>query len=183
MIDLSEFNYDQLINISHYLNIPIVKQVHFKDEDHINHMLSTMNNTDEGFVAVDYSGDRFKRIKLKNKKYLDIARLMNGFSYKTILSIIIDDNVDEFIKIFPEYEKDFIYVKSGINNLIKQVSETFDNIKSYKSRKDFAIEAMKYDYKCFLFQVLDDVDHNVERVIKSSRIENLLIFVEKYCNK
>ena len=108
---------------------------------------------DEGFVIVmeQHSGSHV-RMKCKNPKYLAIAHLNNNgaISPKRILKLVMENDTAEFLSYFPEHKPYFDFVQQVWVELVTRIQATYDEHKSIKSQKDFALAIIpkcKYSFE------------------------------------
>ena len=131
-------------------NIPgsnIWQPIHYNlfNLDECRAALENMNWDEEGFVAVD---KHWHRVKIKNKKWLQAHYLANnGVQSKAhIIEIIENNEQNEFLAYFPEYQKRFAeltclldyFIQEGVNAI-----EDTNNHGPYGARKDLALYVME----------------------------------------
>jgi hypothetical protein len=135
----------------------------------------------EGFVVVDKN---FNRIKIKSEEYLKLMRI-KMLSVKDIFYYILNKKYEdgtyceidvEFLKAFPEVEVKIEKARTFIKNYLDKAIEVFEQIKpsetSRESRKEFAMNAIKYPFKGLLFAMLDG--QKPEEAIKYPLVEDEL---------
>lgn len=129
----------QIEEIADELSLNIVPQYDFNSFDDIIEKTKQLPETREGYVIVD---DNFKRIKVKNPRYVLLHQLKSSLSLDNLLKVILNQEQDEFISYFPEYEgiinqytDVFENLIAKIENLIEEVDEKF----SFNDRKEVAI--------------------------------------------
>jgi hypothetical protein len=125
-------------------------------------LFENMKEDEEGLVIVDKDSNR---IKLKQESYLKLARItmlneQDIFEYVLGLSQIDT----EFIDKLPEVKAKIEEIRKKWNKIMERAKETFETIKDKPTRKEFAIEAMKYPFSSILFAMLD------KREITSARL-------------
>jgi len=97
---------------------------------------------DEGFVLVFEKLDgSHLRMKCKNSKYLAISHLRNNgaISPRRILTLVMDNEQDEYLSYFPEDKSYFDFVKEVWNESFDRMREIWEKCKDIESQKDFAI--------------------------------------------
>ena len=149
-------------------NIPgsnIWKPVHYNlsNLDECRAALENMDWDEEGFVAVD---KYWRRVKIKNKKWLQAHYLANnGVQSKSrILEIIENNEQNEFLAYFPEYQKRFAGLTCLLDCFIQQCVEAIEDVKAngpYENRKELALYVMK-NYKNISSLIFSYYDENTE---------------------
>ena len=109
------------------LRIPKVKKAldssgNFLGLNEIVAMANRLDQTDEGFVVVDYSSydletGSFPRLKVKNAsylalKYLHSSEIERSVSFEEILSVVYQSEEDEFLAVLPQYQSLVATVKT-----------------------------------------------------------------------
>lgn len=132
---------------------------------------STLSPTaSEGFVAVDAA---WRRVKVKSPQYVALSGLIDGFGPRRMLEIILTNESDEFLLHFPEFRKTYDEVRRRFDTLIKDVEETFEQIKGIEIQKDFALEAQKTKYPGFLFALRSKKADNAHHAAANMNIKFL----------
>jgi len=147
--------------------------------------------SEEGYVVVDAN---YNRIKVKSPAYVAAHHLKNNgiLTPKRFLAIVLDNEINEFISYFPEFEektteakekldayiaqvqKDWEHIKSVKENLIKSSNKDFAQFREY--RKEFAKEALKTTNSSIMFKLYDKEevpDSLIEELVKSYDPEKL----------
>lgn len=127
----------------------------------------------EGFVVVD---ENWNRIKIKSPEYVAVHHAFNGgiLSKKRAVSMILENEDEEYLTYFPEYKEFFDLLKV-------QMQKTVDMIESYCKEskeislinnytvKDFAINFNKDKLKTYAIEYifknksLEEVSHRMTR--------------------
>ncbi len=122
--------------------------------------LEEMDWDEEGFVAVD---KHWNRVKIKNIKWLQAHYLANnGVQSKVrILEIIEQNEQNEFLAYFPEYQKRFAELTCLLDSFIQEGVDAIEDTKAhspYETKKDFALYVMgnHKDISALLFRWYDD---------------------------
>ena len=107
--------------------------------------LENMDWDEEGFVAVD---KYWHRVKIKNKKWLQAHYLANnGVQSKShILEIIENNEQNEFLAYFPEYQKRFAELTCLLDYFVREGVDAIEDVNKhgpYETRKDLALYTMK----------------------------------------
>ncbi len=163
--DWEELSQAELLNVCEYMGLPMPKVYEFKNDKHINSLMSMLPTLDEGFVLVDYnqkSNGSFARIKIKNPRYLAAAHLLGShFSPKRVLECILADGEEEFLSYFPEYKDTFVKVNVALEVLSHELQNEYNAIqhlcldpKDRAQKKVFAAEAVKTRCSSVLFNLI-----------------------------
>ena len=122
--------------------------------------LEEMGWDEEGFVAVD---KYWNRVKIKNTKWLQAHYLANnGVQSKVrILEIIEQNEQNEFLAYFPEYQKRFAELTCLLDSFIQEGVDVIEDTKAhgpYETKKDFALYVISNhkDINALLFRWYDD---------------------------
>jgi hypothetical protein len=150
----------EIKDISDLFGISMPIAYEFKNADHINNMLRTINGLEEGFVLCDYRVvfGNFPRVKIKSPRYLAAASLVgNGFDEGKALDVVLHGDVQEFILYFPEYEGVIDNVTGQLTELTSEIEDEFQGIRplAARSRKEFAEAAKKTKCPGAMFSLLD----------------------------
>lgn len=106
--------------------------------------------------------DDGRMVKIKQEDYKKIHALISHLSSYSIWNNLMEGKaVEEIVEVLPD---EFHGWTSGVankiieakNNYIDQATSEFENIKRAKSRKEFAMLALKSSYKSALFNLYDD---------------------------
>lgn len=157
---------------------PVVKQYDFSNLESATASLENVSAFDqEGYVVVDKN---WNRIKIKSPQYVRMHHLRSDFSQRKCVEIILNGEADEFISYFPEFTKEFIEYQIKIDTLTKNVLDKFDEIKHHTNQKDFALEAIKYNYNGILFALKKGDIVNVNEYLKKLHIKRTIELLEHY---
>lgn len=129
-----------------------------------NDLKQMIGDNEEGFVVKFSNG---QRVKIKGDEYLRLHKIMTNVSTTSVweclsngdnLSYILSDVPDEFYSKIKEFEVELI---EKYNQIESEYIKHFASLSmAYaESRKDFAINSMKYDYPSILFSMLDKREH------------------------
>jgi T4 RnlA family RNA ligase len=171
--------YSHLVFAQKY-NWNFAKEYFFDTKEAILEGAKELNGIEqEGFVVVDKD---FKRVKIKNVEYIKFSRMKEGFSLRSVIEIVQENEDSEFFSYFPEYYEHYEQVKNKFSDLCKEITETYDSIKHIESQKDFAQEAVKNKYSGILFSLRKNKENNVKSLLcnmSSEKLENLLGITNK----
>ncbi|MFW5962331.1 MAG: RNA ligase [bacterium] len=167
------------------LNIGIEKPKEYKFNscEEMIRAVKKLPYNEEGYVVVD---DNYNRVKVKSPAYIKAANLKNNsvITNKRILNMILNDNLNEFLLYFPEYEKRINEFLEVHNAFFADICADLDKVKKLKtlSRKDFArwgkkttLPCITFAYYSGLFKKENVVEYTYEHVLNTT----LLKYIEK----
>lgn len=106
-----------------------------------------MGFDEEGFVVVD---NNWHRVKIKSPAYVTVHRVRSNISLLGIVDLFLNEQLDDFISIFPEYRNyvdEIIDKYKSLNNTVNEGMK-FINSTKFDCRKDLALYIIKnYDSK------------------------------------
>jgi len=172
-----EISQGKLDDWANSLNVRRPKQYKVIDLDNSKKLFEKMKKDEEGLVIVDSA---FDRLKLKQESYYTLSKiraLKNSGIFDFILGRTELDA--EFIEAFPEVKERINELTVFWKNKKLEVNKIFDNLKGLadKSRKAFALEAVKYNCKGELFALLDN--KKLEDFVRFSSYEDEFCKVKK----
>lgn len=110
----------------------------------------------EGYVVVDA---KYNRVKVKSPAYVAMHHLFNSTESrdKCLVTLIRQNEYEEFIVYYPEYEDDINTIKSKINSFIESLNISVAEAMSttFETRKEFALFALKTIFPPFMFSWYD----------------------------
>jgi T4 RnlA family RNA ligase len=156
---LKEFRYDELVAVSQYFGLPVVKSYDLNNPN-VDELINTFKDmpwSEEGYVVVD---KEFNRVKIKNPAYVAVHHLKSKTAEHNILTIVKSNEIEEFAATFPERREELYKLKKNYDALITKLitawMELFDNRPkddSASEKKQFAFSvfevAKKYDLEQF----------------------------------
>lgn len=121
-----------------------------------------MGFDEEGFVVVD---DNYHRVKIKSPTYVAVHRVRSNISLLGIVDLFLNEQLDDFVSIFPEYKNYVDEIIDKYKSLNKTVNEgmKFINSTKFDCRKDLTLYVIKnYDSKIVsaFFYLYDNKDKN-----------------------
>jgi hypothetical protein len=112
--------------------------------------------SEEGYVVVD---GKWNRAKVKSPAYVAIHHLRGegGLTRKRVLSLVMENEQEEFLGYFPEYREIFAEVKTSYEAYLGKLWETMREFDKYQNlpRKEFAAWATRQIEPSLLFSYLD----------------------------
>lgn len=148
-----EFNDAQLIEFAKRLNINIASSYRFDSIDAIFNSLKQIDPFDEGYVFVNYETGH--RLKIKNPSYMAIAHLRdNGIiSPKRIALLVMAQDTDEYLNIFPEDTPFFQPYIDAYEKMRADITMCVDQFAHIEDQKEFALAIADIPAKSLLFQM------------------------------
>ena len=124
-----------------------------KNVEECRRLFATLRDDEEGFVAVDLDSNR---LKLKQDSYLALSKI----------KMLKDDDLLDYVRGVIELDAELLQrdkevvakinqIRSEWDDLVEVLQMIFDGLNK-ESRKAFALEAITYPFKKFLFQMLDN---------------------------
>jgi T4 RnlA family RNA ligase len=177
------------------LGIPIPGIVRFDTKDELLELASKLATLEEGFVAVDISGYdqegiNFKRVKVKNPSYVAIHHLKDrsGRSLRSLVTLVMDNNVDEFIGYFPEFKVYTDKVQVAYDEYLRNIEADVVNLKGFMEKKDktpedrkpFALEALKCTNSAYMFQLYLDKVKSISEFFAQTEKAKGRAYLERY---
>ncbi len=158
-----------LVEQAKALGVSIPAIIEFNGRDDILTLAKKLATLQEGYVAIDYTksdadGISFKRVKIKNPTYVAIHHLKDraGRSLRSLVSLVYDNQVDEFISLFREFKPYTDIVQKEYNKYVLAIGQDvidnqkwFDAEKIPENRKAFAMVTSKCRNPSFMFQLYD----------------------------
>ena len=158
--------------IGAWCNITVPKVYALFNMDEVIKIASFMDKDEEGFVVCD---GNFNRVKVKSAGYLVAAGLRNNgvITYKRVLDMLLNDQLDDFLAYCPQYEDEVNEVVNDFNELIYQIcEETLKFLEEEpfgRERIAFAMIAKKYRYNDYFFRLLEDRELLAEDYVRRQR--------------
>ena len=139
-----EVHSDYLDIIAKTFNLGRPKVLPFNTIEDVINSANSLDQLDEGFVLVAECAGSFKRIKVKNKKYLAIAHLVNNgqISVQRLLTLVMSNSADEFCGFFPEYKNYVDFVVQEWVSFLDTVKTMWMNYSNIENQKEFAVTIM-----------------------------------------
>lgn len=119
-----------------------VRKIKLYEYDTVDEMLESTNslpNLEEGYVLFDsVSGIR---IKVKSLKYVEVHRIRGEGkpTPKSICTLILENEQDEFLAYFPEFVPLFIPYQTKLVEIESNLIDTWNKTKDIVEQKDFAL--------------------------------------------
>lgn len=144
------------------LNVKLPDYYEVNDWNKLSNLVNSFPSMQEGVVLVWEDEKReqgFYRLKCKNVQYVAIHNLRsNGLiSPYRILTLILNNEEEEYLSYFEEDRKYFEFVREEFYNFIIKVESLYNKFKDIETQKDFALAVManipEKFYSGFLFDM------------------------------
>lgn len=144
------YNY---ISLFKDFNVKLPKLYSLYNVNEIIKAVNELENLDEGFVCYNtYTGER---VKIKSEIYVAVHHLKNNgaLTPKKIASLVFENEYDEFLSYFPEYDYLFEPYINAYKMLVNDIKKSYEENKNIENQKDFALKIMNCHYKGILFSM------------------------------
>lgn len=108
----------------------------------------------EGYILVD---NNFNRLKIKATNYIALHHLKHSWSLKSLIQIVLNNELDEVITYLPEFRGDLQKIKDWLKYQIEITFDVYLWYRKVESKKDFAlcINNSETVFKNLLFRAYD----------------------------
>lgn len=97
-----------------------------------------LRELNEGYVLYDQFGE--PKLKVKNPAYVAAHHLRGeGLNPKRIMQLVIMNEKDEYLSIFPEDTEHFEKYVEGYNTMLREMVSTWDKASGIADQKEFAL--------------------------------------------
>ena len=97
---------------------------------------------EEGYVTVD---KHFNRIKIKNPTYLAVHRLKDQIVYWKVMTIVKENEVEEFVATFQDRKEELYQLKSAYDNLLKRLKAAWRVLSNIRETYDDEVRIHIYE--------------------------------------
>lgn len=154
----NEISQTELDDIAKTINVLRPKRFSAYSFDECKSLFESFKDDDEGLVVVD---SNFNRVKVKQESYLKLSRIKMLKEQDIFDYVLGKTQIDkEYLDKLPEVVNVVNFVSAYWNKVKQEISEVFEKYKNKATRKEFALEVIKFPYKSVLFSMLDDKDIN-----------------------
>lgn len=138
--------------------------------------LNNLSELNEGFVL--WNQVTGKRIKAKSPSYVAVHHLRgNGIpNPKNIMTLVVENEVDEYLTYFPEDEEMFLKYDVAFEDFKDKVLGTWESVNHLRRQKDFALEVKNLPFSSLLFNLRKG--KCLDELIKNMPINRLLQMME-----
>ncbi len=174
---LKECLYDTIIDVSKYINVPIVKRFNFTDVSiqDLQKTLESMPYVEEGYVVVDKN---FNRIKIKNPAYVAVHHLKDKNAGYKVITIVKTNEVEEFIACFPERRDEILKLKDNFDSLRNHLEDIRFMIWQHKPKNISPSERKKF--ATAVFEITDKLSVKSFTGLYFNLLDNKVSSVEEY---
>ena len=159
------------------ITAPKVKKFELKTMDEILEFVNALNPTEaEGIVLMD---KYFNRVKIKSSQYCAIHRAISySETPRQRVGLLLCEDYDDIYGMLPKnIQEEMDKLKAKFNRLLSSVQEVYDSIKHFEIQKDFALEAVKYPFSGWLFNIRKG--KTLDECVKSMQADNLESLLNK----
>lgn len=150
-------------------NIHHIKKFDFNSLEDVVSTARGLQNLQEGYVAKDKNG---LRIKIKADLYLKVHKIKGEgqITPKSIASLVIENEADEFLAYFPEYREMFIPYETRLYELIREIDCVWGDTHGIEVQKDYALAIKNYPYSAVLFS-MRKTEKPFDKIWEESRLD------------
>lgn len=132
-------------------NVRRIKEYSFTDVDEMLESTNNLPNLEEGYVLYDMESG--VRIKVKSLKYVEVHRIRGEGkpTPKSICTLILENEQDEFLAYFPEFRDLFTPYEDKLKEIHLTLVQAWDAYKDLESQKDFALAVKDLTGSSILF--------------------------------
>lgn len=168
----------------HYFGAEFPKSYSFNTIEHCIEASKELKDFNEGYVCFDeVSG---KRVKVKSPAYVAAHHLRgNGVpSPKNLATLVLLNEVDEYLKYFPDEEHLFEPWKKALEELKENLKWSWFMHKVTEDQKEFALAVKAYSYSALLFTAKKmykgTIQVSIIDIFNNSNINYKLKLLESY---
>jgi hypothetical protein len=181
---LKEFRYDELVAVSQYFGLPVVKsyQLSQTNLDEITKTFEGMPWSEEGYVVID---KEFNRIKIKNPAYVAVHHLKSKTAEHNILTIVKSNEIEEFAATFPERREELYKLKKNYDSLITKLITAWMELFEKKPKDDSASEKKQFALSVFDVAKKYDLEQftGLFFALQSGKVNHIYEFMQNYDDK
>jgi len=147
-----ELSRDMINDFAKKYNLERPETYRVRNIKEVEYLLENLLPLDKGFIVVD---DNKNRIKVKNKDYLSISRVViksRNLLARCFAEIVLNGNADEITTYFPEYTQVLRLFTDLLSILSDELSFIWFDCQDIKSQKEFAIKIKDNPLSSILFK-------------------------------
>lgn len=169
-------------NLSDYETYKKPKSYTFKSTQECLEVVKHLPNLEEGYVA--YNSEGIPVCKIKSPAYVAAHRIRGeGLTPNRIMELVVINEQDEYIAVFPEDSDKFEpYVYTWNITIINSIDAVWHIFSKIVDQKEFAIKVKDYPFSSVLFLARKNNSHPIEELHKqrdSFKIKLLQQYMEK----
>lgn len=133
-------------------NVRSIKNYSFKTQEDCLVALGELTGLQEGYVA--YNKLTGSRVKIKSPVYLAAHRLrgQNGLTLNSISELVVMNEQDEYIAVFPEDAHKFVAAEEMWLKMRQDCFDAYDMNRKIESQKDFAMAVKDLPMSVVMFK-------------------------------
>lgn len=132
------------------VGIKDIKSFKFDSVENCINTAKNLKDLNEGYVIYQ---DGIPVCKVKSPAYCAVHLLRGeGLSPKRIMNLVLINEVDEYLKYFPEDEKYFTTYTVALRKLLLEIYQTYSKFEDIVDQKEYAIKVKGFAYSAVLFQ-------------------------------
>lgn len=171
-VDSGNWLVEHFSDLAHF---PRPREFSFRTiEDILDSMQHFKGIEQEGYVAKDQHGNM---VKIKHPEYVTLHHAVTGATLDSLVNIALKGESDEVISYFPDLKKILTNVTERIDRSCEMINLIYDDLYDLPTRKEFALQAIKYRFSNVLFQMKDRKLTSRE-VLKRERVKNVIDVLE-----
>ena len=129
----------------------------------------------EGYVICDRY---FNRVKVKSSRYVALAHFRSSFSTRKMLSIIVNNEGDEFLNYYPEWTNYYQEIQKKYEDLVTQIDRDYQKYQDIEIQKDFAFAIKHLPYNGILFALRSGKSQSIKEGLAKTSIFKLEILLD-----
>lgn len=155
---LNEISQKELDNIAEKLSVNRPLKYSAENIEQCKKLFENFKDDQEGLVVTDAN---FNRVKVKQESYLQLSKIIMLKEQDLFECVLGLKQIDvEYLKKLPEVTAEIEKIREEWTKIQAEIKKVFEKIKNKSTRKEFALEALKYPFKSILFAMLDNQDLN-----------------------
>ncbi len=153
----------------------LVKTFSLSNWEEIIHSAENLEPTKaEGYVICDAN---FKRVKVKSSQYVAWAHFRSSFSTRKMLLIIVNNEGDEFLNYYPEWNNYYREIRGKYEDLVSKIDADYNQYKAIGIQKEFALAIKHLPYSGILFSLRGGKIKTIKEALANThlaKVEQLL---------
>lgn len=181
---LKEVSFEELTVIAETLGVPRVKAYDLNIKN-VGTLLKTFEDMDsffEGYVIVDINHNR---VKVKSPKYVAIHHLKNRTAEYAIMDVIKANEVEEFISVIPERQKEVLSLKENYDKLSEKLHKIWSDVEVLKPKNITPKEKKKFAEAVFETCEKNNIKHfsGLFFGLYDGKFSSVIEYLQKYDSK
>jgi len=155
------------------------KQFKCSDLVECSRLVNTLDNLQEGFVL---SLDGRPVMKMKSKEYIEAHRMRGEgvLTKKNIIEILLQNEQDEYLAVFPEHKEKFDAVSSKWKETIDELNRIWEEVKNETDKKEYSkkVKGCNVKLQKFLYHKKKDESVRFDEMIRNTNVNKLVELFE-----